>query len=71
MLDRNVIRAVRSQRPISHSSERKRGLVAFAACANGRRPEYSSPQPVQLTEKDMSDSCVAIPSSRKSFVRSG
>ncbi len=40
-------------------------------CANGRRPEYSSPQPEQLTENDMSDSCVATPSSRKSRQSSG
>ncbi len=64
-------RAVRSQRPISHMSPTNPGLARFAGCANGRRPEYSRPQPEQLTEKDMSDSCVATPNSRKRRPSSG
>ena len=63
--------AVRSQRPISQSSAAKRGLAVFRRCANGRRPEYSSPQAAQPTEKDMSDACVRTPSSASRRTRSG
>ena len=43
------------------SAEEPRARERCAGCANGRRPEYSSPQPAQLTENDMSDSCVRDP----------
>ncbi len=57
---------MRSQRPISQRSAAKRALAALRSCASGLRPEYSSPQPSQLTENDISDACVSTPSSSKS-----
>ena len=44
----------------------KRGLAALSGCANGRRPDHSSEQRSQPTEKDISEGWLRTPSSEKS-----